>query len=349
MSIISYSMKTILQKIHQNIYFLLFILIFAYIQSIYIRIAVRRMVNAYTFTPEAALASLMGAGILFFIIRYFIRIWQPDTKFSIGETVKIFGFSLVSYVASMQLIGMVIAIVFGKVEQNFSQQAFVLSLFSDFLDGLIYGSFFLAYYYYNANKEYQQQVASYNKAISEAKINQLKTQLNPHFLFNNLNILDQLIEEDKFKASDFLNEFADIYRYVLLVSDKELVKVEEEVGFIKQYFRLLQHKYGDIYQLHIDNVNEEGYTVPLSIQLLIENAVKHNLGTLDNPIVINVVINENITVSNNIILKRKTRSESGMGLKNLIEQYRLLTAGGISIQEYKTVFKVTVPIISKHK
>ncbi|MEG0851082.1 MAG: hypothetical protein RSH24_14555 [Flavobacterium sp.] len=80
-------------------------------------------------------------------------------------TLKIFAFSLVSYVVAMQLIGIVIAIIFGKIEQNFSQQAFVLSLFSDFLDGLIYGSFFLVYYYYKANKEYQQQVASYNQAI----------------------------------------------------------------------------------------------------------------------------------------------------------------------------------------
>jgi len=340
-------MKTILQKIHRNVYFILFVLIFAYIQSIYIRIAVRRMVNVYIFTPEAALASLLGAGILFVIIRYFIRILQPNSKFSTGTTLKIFAFSLVSYIIAMQLIGIAIALIFGKIEQNFSQQAFLLSLFSDFLDGLIYGSFFLAYYYYNANKEYQQQVASYHQAISEVKINQLKTQLNPHFLFNNLNILDQLIEEDKFKASDFLNQFADIYRYVLSVSDKELVKVDEEVCFIRQYFTLLQHKYGDMYQLHINHVNKDGYTVPLSIQLLVENAVKHNLGTPGNPVLINVVIDDIIIVSNNIILKRKTSSQSGMGLKNLIEQYKILTLGGIDIQEHETTFKVTVPIINK--
>lgn len=342
-------MRTLLQKIYQNIYFILFILIFAYIQSIYIRIAVRRIVNIYIFTPEAALASLFGAGSLFVIIRYFIRILQPNSKFNTVTTLKIFAFSLVSYVVAMQLIGIVIAIIFGKIEQNFSQQAFVLSLFSDFLDGLIYGSFFLVYYYYKANKEYQQQVASYNQAISEAKINQLKTQLNPHFLFNNLNILDQLIEEDKSKASDFLNEFADIYRYVLSVSDKEFVKVDEEIRFIMQYFRLIQYKYGDIYQLHIENLNKGGYTVPLSIQLLVENAVKHNLGTLGNPVLINVVIDETIIVSNNIILKRKTSSQSGMGLRNLIEQYSLLTLGGIDIQEHETAFKVTIPIISKNK
>jgi len=338
-------MKILIQKIHQHKYFLLFIFIFSYIQSIYIRIAVRRVVNAYIFTPEAALASLMGAGILFFIVRYFIKVWQPNNKFKALYTLKIFGLSLFSYVAVMQFIGILIAVIFGKFEQNFSQQAFILSLFSDFIDGFIYGSFFLAYYYYNGNKKYQQQLTSSNQALSEAKINQLKAQLNPHFLFNNLNILDQLIEEDQFKASDFLNEFAEIYRYVLYVSEKDLVKVEEEVQFIRQYFKLLQHKYGDIYQLQIENLDKEGYTVPLTMQLLVENAVKHNLGTLYNPVRIKVFINESITVSNDIIPKRKTAARSGVGLKNLIEQYRLLTMSTINIHEDKTIFKVTVPII----
>lgn len=339
-------MKKIVQKIYQNHYFLLFILLFAYLQSIYTRIAVRQLVNVYTFTPEAALASLLGAGILFLIIIFFIKIWHTSNTLNTKIMVKIFGFSLFSYVLSMQLIGFLIALIFDKIEQNFNQQTFVLSLFSDFLDGFIYGSFFLAYYYYNNNKKYQQQLTRYNQVLSEAKINQLKTQLNPHFLFNNLNVLDQLIDEDKYKASDFLNEFAEIYRYVLQVSDKELVTISEEINFAKQYFQLIAYKYGNTYQLNIENGNTEGFVVPLTLQLLIENATKHNHGKVERPIRINVILGKNIVVSNNINLKRQIEPKSGRALKNLKEQYQLLTTEVIRIEQNESFFTVTVPIIT---
>ncbi|MCG7860633.1 histidine kinase, partial [Flavihumibacter sediminis] len=91
------------------------------------------------------------------------------------------------------------------------------------LDGFIYGSFFLAYTYYKKNKKQSAQLADYNKALYDSRMTQLKAQLNPHFLFNNLNVLDQLIYEDKERASEFLNEFADIYRYVLQADNQKIV------------------------------------------------------------------------------------------------------------------------------
>jgi len=343
-------MKNILYKIHQNRYFLLFILLFAYVQSIYARISVRQQINAYTFAPEAALMSLFGAGILFLLILFFIRKWQKFDELNIKKILKIFGSSLVTYIMTMQLIGFLIAFSFNKIEQNFNQHTFILSIFSDFLNAVIYGSFFLTYYYYNNNKKHQKKLTMYNQALAESKINQLKTQLNPHFLFNNLNILDQLIEEDKHKASDFLNEFAEIYRYVLHVSDKELVSISEELDFAKQYFKLIQHKYGNAYRLNIESENTNGFIVPLTLQLLIENAVQHNLGTLDRPICIHVNISEHILVLNNMHLKRNKKLTSGRALKNLTEQYGLLSPKTIEIYQSSNEFSVIFPIIHKqHK
>ena len=340
-------MKKLVSKISQNRYFLLFILLFAYVQSIYTRIAVRQQINIYTFTPEAALAQLIGAGILFLIIVFFIRKWQKGSVFNTLSMLKVFVASVLVFVLSMQLIGLLIALAFDHVERNFNSHTLAISLFSHLLDGIIYGSFFLTYYYYHNNKVYQQKLLVYNEALAESKISQLKTQLNPHFLFNNLNVLDQLIEEDKQKASDFLNEFAEIYRYVLHSTDKELVTIAQEIDFAQQYFNLIQHKYGNAYQLTVESENESGFIVPLTLQLLIENAVQHNLGTDENPVFIKITIGKNITVVNNINLKRNKKATSGRALKNLKEQYQLLSDIPIEIHQDDTAFSLHLPIILK--
>lgn len=158
-------------------------------------------------------------------------------------------------------------------------------------------------------------------------------------MFNNLNVLDQLIQEDKQKASDFLNEFADIYRYVLQTSDKKLTTLNEELAFAEQYFRLTEHKFGKAYQLKIESENKTGYIVPLTLQLLIENAVEHNLGTEENPVFITIIISENICVSNNINLKRSVKSLQGRALENLTQQYKLLSKNNVAIQKNNDVLQ----------
>ena len=338
-------MKKLLNRLYANRYFLLFIMLFAYVSSIYDRISAEGELNVYTFTPDAFIYSLINVAILFPIILFFIRRWQKSDVFSTQEILKIFGSSIVSFVLIMLMLGLVMALVYGGVERNFGGKRLPLEIISSGLDGLIYGSFFLAYYYYQKDKKHQIQLATYHHALSESKINQLKTQLNPHFLFNNLNILDQLIEEDKDKASEFLNKFAEIYRYVLQASDKEIVPFEEELVFAKQYFNLIQHKYGNAYQLNIESNNGIGFIAPLTLQLLIENAVKHNLGTAEHPVVIAISVADKITVSNTLNLKKNSKTLSGRALNNLKEQYRLLTKKTIGIHQSADAFRVTIPFI----
>lgn len=325
-------------------FFLLFILLFAYVQSIYTRVLVRQEINVYTFTPEAAVASLLEAGILFLIILFFIKRWRGDEVFNTRNVLLIFISSLIAFVLTKQGIGFLIAWSFDKIAKNYAHPTFILNLFTDLLDGVIYGSFFLSYFYFNRNRRHQERVSFYHKALSESRINHLKSQLNPHFLFNNLNVLDQLIEEDKRTASDFLNEFAEIYRYVLQASDQELIPLEEELDFAQRYCHLIQYKYGDAYQLRIEGRHESAMVVPLTVQLLIENAVKHNLGTATKPIKIIVRIDQDMRVSNNIQRKRSTIS-SGLGLNNLKEQYAFLTEKPISIIRSDDQFSVHIPIL----
>ncbi|MEJ5103715.1 sensor histidine kinase [Chryseobacterium sp. MYb328] len=338
-------MKTILKQISQNRYFLLFILLFAYIQSIHVRVTVRRTLNRYIFTPEAAVATFISACILFFVIDIFIKKWQRSSKFRGREIFKIFTSSLLVYLLVMNMIGFMISLTFGTIEKNFNRETFIFTSFSDLIDGFVYGSFFLAYRYYKKNVVYQKQLLLYEQALSDSKINQLKTQLNPHFLFNNLNVLDQLIEEDRQKASDFLNEFAEIYRYVLDVSDKKLISVQEELAFAEKYFSLIRSKYGNAYMLQTDYENITGNTVPLSLQLLLENAVQHNLGSSSHPVLITVHVGKNITVTNNRIPKRSIKKISGRALNNLIEQYSVFTDQPLEIVKTETEFTIIIPII----
>ncbi|UXD71150.1 histidine kinase [Sphingobacterium faecium] len=338
-------MRDFLRKIEKNKYFLTFVLLFAYAQSIQTRIRIRGEINVYIFTPEAAIMTCVAASLLFLIIKFYIRNWQKSSVFSLSEVIKIFSASLLSYVLLIKALGYVIALLFDTVQRNFNSKTLAISTFSDFMDGIIFGSFFLAYYYYSKNKNHQQELSMYHQALLESRISQLKAQLNPHFLFNNLNILDQFIEEDQQKASSFLNEFAEIYRYVLHASDRKIVTIHEELIFAEQYFKLIQYKYGNAYQLNIKTISSVGYILPLTLQLLIENAVQHNIGTEENPVIITIEITTICTVSNTLIPKQSMKSRSGRALNNLKEQYKLLTNKPIEIQKSESDFSIFIPVI----
>lgn len=339
-------MQNIINRIKRNRNFLLFIYLFAYIHSVYNRLLVRQDINIYIFTPEAAIFKVLGIGLLFSVILFFLKKLESNNKFSTQLMFKAFGMSLISYLLIIHSISFITALAFDKVYQNFNPQTLIYTTISELLNGLIYGSFFISYYYYNKYKKNQEKLISYNKALAESKINQLKSQLNPHFLFNNLNILDQFIEEDKEKATAFLNEFADIYRYVLQVSDKELVPISEELDFANRYFKLIQYKYGNAYQLQIQSKANIGYIVPLALQLVIENAVQHNIGSETNPIKIKIEIDNKIIVTNNINLKISNKKTAGRGINNLKTQYEILSSEVFKIDTTLNQYSITIPIIN---
>jgi sensor histidine kinase YesM len=338
-------MKNILIKIRQHWFFLLFVFLFTYLQTVSQRIAIRKEINQYIFAPEIPFIKFFSVCILFLFIHFFIKRWQKSTVFTTKEMLKIFSASLLVCVVLMMTMMFFVVLIFDTIEKKFDRLENIIDLLTNLLNGIIFGGFFLTYYYYKKNKAHQEQLLTQHQALSESRINQLKTQLNPHFLFNNLNVLDQLIEEDKCKASDFLNEFAEIYRYVLQVSDKKLVPINEELTFAEKYFNLIKHKYGNAYQLKIKSKNIKGEIVPLTLQLLIENAVNHNLGAELKPIHIEIYIDEKIIVSNNIIPKQHTKHTSGRALNNLKEQYALLSNNRIEIEKSDKNFIVTIPII----
>lgn len=184
----------------------------------------------------------------------------------------------------------------------------------------------------------------------QQEFNNLKQKVNPHFLFNSFNTLSSLISEDKVQAEKFLDELSKVYRYLLRNNESGMSTVEEETKFIRSYYKLLQTRYGDgfIMDMYIDPVFRDKEIPSLSLQLLVENAVKHNIISRQQPV--HVVIRSSpdkyLSVENNLRKKTRTSIDStGIGLANIREKYRLLNRKDVSVLETADMFKVTIPLI----
>ena len=174
----------------------------------------------------------------------------------------------------------------------------------------------------------------------------LKNQINPHFLFNSLNVLSSLAYQDAEATNLFTKKLSNVYRYLLTTHDRPTVMLQEELQFVDSYLYLEQIRFGDTLQIFIENdkKNQDKSIIPASLQMLIENALKHNISTSKSPLIINISINENgITVSNNIQL-RSYVIKNGMGLNNLKKQYFLYNKE-VLITETDVDFIVKLPYI----
>lgn len=182
-----------------------------------------------------------------------------------------------------------------------------------------------------------------------ASFETLKNQLDPHFLFNSLNVLSSLIEENPVKAQEFTVALSKIYRYVLDQKDKNLISVEEELNFAKLYVSLLKMRFEDaiIINFQTDIHINEFRIVPLSLQLLLENAIKHNIISDQKPLQIDIFKEENYLVVQNSYQKKQTFEKSiGIGLQNIIQRYNLVSNLEINIQQTDKHYIVKLPLIS---
>ena len=177
----------------------------------------------------------------------------------------------------------------------------------------------------------------------------LKSQVNPHFLFNCFNTLSSLITEDKKAAENFLNELSKVYRYLLRTSSDGLSTLEQEIRFIQSYYRLLKTRYGDGLQLNIEiDKRYEQYILPtLSLQLLVENAVKHNIVSKSAPLVIDIFTTAGniLVVNNNLQLKQSKPASNKIGLQNIRIKYELINRNGFQILQDSRNFSAVLPLI----
>lgn len=177
----------------------------------------------------------------------------------------------------------------------------------------------------------------------------LKNQVNPHFLFNSLNALTALVYEDQDQAAKFIKKLADVYRYVLDNQQKEVVPLSEEIRFVEAYVFLQKIRFEENLQVTIQvPADTQAMVLPLSLQMLVENAIKHNIISDDEPLHIQVYLEEEefIVVKNNLQLKTSHEYSSGLGLKNIQSRYEYLSKKEISVLNSADEFIVKLPLLN---
>lgn len=189
----------------------------------------------------------------------------------------------------------------------------------------------------------------FERARAEAELEALKNQIDPHFIFNSLNTLSYLIEEKPAKAKQFNDNMANVYRYILQNKARDLVLLQDEVNFLEAYFSLLKIRFENALQLrlNLDKSLFDQYLVPpISLQVLMENAIKHNEFSDANPLIIEISFSGNTLIFCNEVRRKPMRKPSSkIGLKNLDERYKLTTGHTITVEETDTAFRIVLPVL----
>jgi two-component system, LytTR family, sensor kinase len=186
------------------------------------------------------------------------------------------------------------------------------------------------------------------KEKSQVQFDNLKNQLNPHFLFNALTSLNSLIFENQQLASEFLQQLSKVYRYVLQNKDKNFVLLATELEFISNYVQLLETRFQGGLKINFDvnGASREKAIVPVTLQILIENAIKHNIVDKDKPLTIDIVtVGDYLVVSNNLQVRKTVQTSNKQGLENLKSLYKFLTEKPVLIEPTADRYFVKVPLI----
>jgi hypothetical protein len=244
-----------------------------------------------------------------------------------------------------------LVILLGKTMQDFLNDVYALNYYIfGLVITVIVSLVFHVIYFYKAlteNKVKEQQIVAKTET---AKYESLKSQIDPHFLFNSLNVLTSLISENPSQAEKFTTKLSKVYRYVLEQKNKDLIELAEELQFAKTYMELLKMRFENAVTFEIPDKasNAELKIIPLSLQLLLENTIKHNVVSEENPLKV-VIKEENgyLTVTNNYSPKAVLESGTKVGLKNIIERYNLLTLKKVVIEKEAEKFTVKLPLLTQ--
>ena len=277
-------------------------------------------------------------------------VYQTD-RFSRNRIVQGFALSFIVSVIVIFLLRIVEDVVIeGQTIQQFlaneKPSNYIVSVVITFVVTLAIHAIYF-YKAYQENKVKEQKIIA---GTASAQFESLKNQIDPHFLFNSLNVLSSLIEENPESAQKFTTSLSKVYRYVLEQKDKELVSVAEELKFAKTYMNLLKMRFENSITFEIPEGfdNEEAKVVPLSLQLLLENCIKHNVVSEAKPLHVKISIENNqLVVTNNLQKKEVLSDRKGVGLQNIVNRYAILTKRTVLVEENEQEFKIFLPILTK--
>jgi len=276
------------------------------------------------------------------------KIWQ---YFAIPE--KVVQNVLLQLIAITLIVSIIVFIV-GLVDANLFDEEFIplykTNFKISFTISLFISGIYNSIYLFELLKKSIREKEQLEKANVQSQLEILKNQVKPHFLFNSLNTLATLIPEDKDQSVKYVESLAKVYRYILELKDKKLISLHEELECIQSYLFMLQIRFGDNLKV---NINENGLTeshhiVPLSLQLLIENAMKHNVVSNKNPLYIDIAKgqNSNLLISNNLQKKEQIMPSTGLGLENINKRYQMISDKKIDVIITEKQFSVSIPLIT---
>jgi len=295
-----------------------------------------------------------GLGFVQGIINHVLNIrwnWVHNTKkrVLIGALVTLVYTSL----AILAIHYILYVLIGGTSIDEFLKSPMLFTHLFAFVLSIAISMFFHARGFMLAWKDAVKQETTAQKIVAKtetAKFETLKSQLDPHFLFNSLNVLTSLISENPNSAEKFTTKLSKVYRYVLEQRNKDLVPVQEELNFAKLYMDLLQMRFEDAltYELPSQISSSDLKLVPLSLQILLENAVKHNVVSVNKPL--HIIIKEesgNLIVQNNYNPKEVLEKSTKVGLQNIADRYGLISYQSIEIVNDKKTFTVSLPLLTK--
>jgi len=220
--------------------------------------------------------------------------------------------------------------------------------FPAFFLSLAFLAVIISLQFYVALKESLVQLERFKADSAQAQLQSLKSQINPHFLFNNLSVLTSLIHKDQDRAADFVVGMSKVYRYMLEIRHSELVPLQEELEYLTQYLLLLKVRFQDAVQfsVSVDAIDVKAFVVPLCLQTLVENAIQHNESSQEKCLRIGIYIeNHRIVVENTRQDRATPTAGSGLGLENIRKRYHFYTDQSVDIVDNGRTFKVSMPLI----
>lgn len=283
-----------------------------------------------------------GCSYLFVVFRKRFPRYNQTAKRIIYQSIACLLFALVATI----LIDYVYCyLILGK-EKPMLLFGFRMSIIPTIIVTLIYESV----YFFQAWKENVKKTESLARENVQSQLETLKNQLDPHFLFNSLNTLASLIDDENKPAQEYLDRLSDVYRYVLVNKDKNTVTLEEEMQFLDAYIYLNKTRFRENLQVE-KQISAQTYyqqIAPLSLQMLIENAIKHNVISKDKPLKITISEDKEgyLQVENNIQEKKTFEKSTKVGLQNIINRYQLLSDKQVEIIKSADFFKVKIPLLS---
>jgi len=297
---------------------------------------------------------LVLLGFSLFFNRLFIRTFQPLQNYK-GKIFVYSALLLVTNLLTALLLVYVMTRFWGPLPRHeYVSTVYLLCLVSTFISSIHANISFQQAYRLQSEETHRLEMenARQQEVNLQTSLMALKTQVDPHFLFNNFSILSELIEDNPKEANDFLDSLSKVYRYKLVNMNSDLVSLEDELKMISSYVSLIQTRFGLSIQVVMPAENELApynlYKIPpLAIQLLVENAIKHNSHSSTHPLVIDVVVISDgyVVVSNPIIPLSSKVESTGLGLANLMSRYQLLSDIQPEVIQDKDKFTVVLPLI----